>query len=105
LPNPRLKSGSSIRLSGEIPSPINLPPACYLAGRCPLAIEQCRQDMPPVEAVADNHTVRCYRHREVAGMDKDFDSFARFQDEADRILGAGVPKPATSNVSEKAGDR
>jgi oligopeptide/dipeptide ABC transporter ATP-binding protein len=91
LPNPRIESGSSIRLAGEIPSPINLPPACYLAGRCPLAIEPCRTEMPPVTPVAENHAVRCYRHDEVARMEQREDSFARFQSEAERILGAGVP--------------
>jgi len=91
MPNPKIRSGGSIKLAGEIPSPINLPPACYLASRCPLVIDPCRQTMPPVESVAENHLVRCYRHSEVAGTEKDFDSFARFQSEADQILGAGVP--------------
>lgn len=103
LPNPRIRSTGRIRLSGEIPSPINLPPACYLAGRCPLAVDRCRTAMPPAETVGENHTVRCYRHQEVAALDPDFDSFARFQQEADRILGAGVPvaKPA---IRQHAGD-
>lgn len=91
LPNPNIEPGSRIRLAGEIPSPINLPTACYLAGRCPLAIEPCRAEMPPIEAVGENHTVRCYRHEEVAAMEQGEDGFARFQSEAERILGAGVP--------------
>jgi oligopeptide/dipeptide ABC transporter ATP-binding protein len=99
LPNPRITGSSSIRLSGEIPSPINLPPACYLAGRCPLAVDRCRTAMPPVETVAANHTVRCYRHDEVAKLEPDFDSFTRFQREADRILGASVPAAAQQAVS------
>lgn len=94
LPNPRIRAGSKILLAGEIPSPINLPPACYLAGRCPMVIDPCRERMPPVETVAENHTVRCYRHEEVAALDKDFDSFSRFQSEADRILSAGIPVSA-----------
>lgn len=91
LPNPHFVGGSSIKLSGEIPSPINLPPACYLAGRCPMVIEPCRTTMPPVEAIAANHSVRCYRHEEVARLEKGVDTFDRFQKEIDRILGAGVP--------------
>jgi oligopeptide/dipeptide ABC transporter ATP-binding protein len=98
LPNPRIKGSSTIRLAGEIPSPINLPPACYLAGRCPLAVDVCRTAMPPVETVAENHTVRCYRHQEVARLVPDFDSFARFQSEADRILGASVPAAAPASI-------
>jgi oligopeptide/dipeptide ABC transporter ATP-binding protein len=91
LPNPRIKAGGDITLSGEIPSPINLPPACYLAGRCPLVIESCRTAMPPSEAVGPGHSVRCYRHAEVAAMQPESDSFTRFQREAERILGVGVP--------------
>ena len=61
-----------------------------------MVIDPCREKMPPVETVAENHTVRCYRHEEVAALDKDFDSFGRFQSEADRILGAGVPVAAAN---------
>ncbi len=91
LPNPRIKRQSRIRLQGEIPSPINLPKACYLAGRCPLAVDQCRVAMPPIETVAPQHLVRCYRHEEVASMEDEIDYFAKFQGEVERILGAGVP--------------
>ncbi|WP_457938423.1 oligopeptide/dipeptide ABC transporter ATP-binding protein [Mesorhizobium sp. 10J20-29] len=91
LPNPRIKRQSRIRLQGEIPSPINLPKACYLAGRCPLAVDQCRAAMPPIETLAPQHLVRCYRHEEVARMEDEIDYFAQFQGEVERILGAGVP--------------
>ncbi|MDX6749889.1 ABC transporter ATP-binding protein [Geminicoccaceae bacterium 1502E] len=85
LPNPELRRESTIRLEGEIPSPIDLPPGCPLEGRCPLAIDRCRQ-MPPAEAVAPGHEVRCWRHEEVARMEKAVDYFERFQSEAERIL-------------------
>jgi oligopeptide/dipeptide ABC transporter ATP-binding protein len=99
LPNPQIKRPSRIRLDGEIPSPINLPKACYLAGRCPLAIEPCREAMPPVETVGPNHLVRCYRHEEVEQMDEETDYFAQFQGEVERILGAGVPSPVGPTVN------
>jgi oligopeptide/dipeptide ABC transporter ATP-binding protein len=101
LPNPRIKAGGSIRLSGEIPSPINLPPACYLAGRCPLVIDHCRTTMPPVETVADNHTVRCHRHRDVVRRQPESDSFTRFQQEADRILSASVPMAGSAEAQHR----
>lgn len=47
------------RLWGEIPSPINLPPGCRLAGRCPLAEDRCRTDAPPLLAVESQHLVAC----------------------------------------------
>ena len=91
LPNPKIKRPRRIRLEGEIPSPIDLPKACYLAGRCPLAIEPCHAAMPPEEAAGPGHFVRCYRHRDVEREEQEIDYFARFQSEAERILGAGVP--------------
>jgi oligopeptide/dipeptide ABC transporter ATP-binding protein len=92
LPNPKIRRETQIRLSGEIPSPIDLPKACYLAGRCPLAIDRCREVMPPEEMIAEDHMVRCYRHDEVARIEKSVDYFGQFQAEANRILGAGVPR-------------
>jgi oligopeptide/dipeptide ABC transporter ATP-binding protein len=91
LPNPKIKRETQIKLSGEIPSPIDLPKACYLAGRCPLAIDKCREVMPPEVMIAPGHMARCYRTDEVARIEKAVDYFGQFQQEANRILGAGVP--------------
>jgi oligopeptide/dipeptide ABC transporter ATP-binding protein len=90
LPNPWLKPDSRIRLEGEIPSPIDLPKGCFLAGRCPLAVDRCRAAMPPEEPVEAGHLVRCYRHREVAAGEGPMDYFERFQAEAERLLGVGA---------------
>ncbi|PZQ84941.1 MAG: dipeptide ABC transporter ATP-binding protein [Ancylobacter novellus] len=38
-----------IVLEGELPSPFNPPTGCPFNPRCPLAIERCRQEMPPAE--------------------------------------------------------
>ena len=45
---PSSSARPQIRLEGEIPSPIDLPKACYLAGRCPLVQARCRERMPEV---------------------------------------------------------
>jgi oligopeptide/dipeptide ABC transporter ATP-binding protein len=91
LPNPKIKRQAQIKLAGEIPSPIDLPKACFLASRCPLAQERCRSIMPPIESLSPGHSVRCYRTDEVARMEQAVDYFGQFQAEADRILGAGIP--------------
>ncbi len=39
-------------LKGEIPSPIDLPPGCFFASRCPVALPACRALAPPLEPVA-----------------------------------------------------
>jgi oligopeptide/dipeptide ABC transporter ATP-binding protein len=95
LPNPKLKRETQIRLEGEIPSPIDLPKACYLAGRCPLVQARCRERMPDAESAGPGHLVRCYRHLEVARHEEAIDYFARFQEQAERILGAGMPPRET----------
>jgi oligopeptide/dipeptide ABC transporter ATP-binding protein len=89
LPNPKLRRETRITLKGEIPSPINLPTGCFLAGRCPMVQDRCRDRRPPPEAVEPRHEVRCFRHEEVARQEQAVDYFARFQEEAERILGVG----------------
>jgi oligopeptide/dipeptide ABC transporter ATP-binding protein len=90
LPNPHLKRETEVRLEGEIPSPIDLPRGCFLASRCPMVEERCRESPPPVEVVEPGHLVRCYRHAEVAARERAVDYFEQFQSEAERVLSAGV---------------
>ena len=46
-------------LAGEIPSPIDLPKGCYLAGRCPVATDACRVTLQPLRQLADGRLIRC----------------------------------------------
>ena len=46
---------------GEIPSPINLPPGCAFASRCPAAIPACRDARPPAMPLGGEHTAACIR--------------------------------------------
>ena len=48
-------------LEGEVPSPINLPPGCVFASRCPIALEACRQRLPPLQPIATGHHAACLR--------------------------------------------
>ena len=50
LPDPH-RSRERLRLRGEIPSPIDLPPGCPLAPRCPLVEERCSTGPPPLVAI------------------------------------------------------
>ncbi len=49
------------RLSGEIPSPIDLPPGCSLAGRCPHATHRCRVEDQVLTAGPPGHLAACWR--------------------------------------------
>jgi len=48
-------------LTGESPSPIDLPPGCFLAGRCPQAQDSCRAERQELVLLADGRTLRCGR--------------------------------------------
>jgi oligopeptide/dipeptide ABC transporter ATP-binding protein len=60
-PDPETRR-ARFELRGEIPSPIDLPLGCYLASRCPLAIDECRTAIPPLAAIYDGRTSACIRH-------------------------------------------
>jgi len=57
----RRRAASRIRLQGDPPSPINPPPGCRFAGRCPVAEPACAAELPPLREVAPDHWVRCRR--------------------------------------------
>jgi len=49
-----------LRLTGSIPSPINLPSGCSFHTRCPMADERCRNEAPPSEERTPGHFVACF---------------------------------------------
>jgi oligopeptide/dipeptide ABC transporter ATP-binding protein len=46
-------------LSGEVPSPIDLPTGCRLASRCPLVQPTCTTSCPPLAPVGPDHLSAC----------------------------------------------
>ncbi len=56
------------RVIGDTPSPIDLPPGCAFASRCPVAIPACRQARPPATALGDAHSAACIRIAEGANL-------------------------------------
>ena len=48
-------------LRGEIPSAINPPDECPLAGRCPFVIPECRRAFPPLNEIEPLHFSACIR--------------------------------------------
>ncbi|PVE20508.1 oligopeptide ABC transporter ATP-binding protein [Microvirga sp. KLBC 81] len=47
-------------VEGEVPSPVNPPSGCAFHPRCPLAVERCRVDVPPLVPMADGRVVACH---------------------------------------------
>jgi oligopeptide transport system ATP-binding protein len=50
-----------IILKGDVPSPVNPPKACHFNTRCPVAIDICFHEDPPLLEVQPEHWVACYR--------------------------------------------
>jgi oligopeptide transport system ATP-binding protein len=72
IPDPDIEdSRRRIVLEGEVPSPIHPPAGCRFSSRCPIAIDRCRAEDPPlrfVQGTARQPTdlVACHRAEEVA---------------------------------------
>jgi oligopeptide/dipeptide ABC transporter ATP-binding protein len=49
---------------GEIPLWTPESRGCPFAGRCHQAMPRCKESLPPVTRLADNHFVRCYLHEQ-----------------------------------------
>ena len=62
-PDPRMKS-SRIILSGDVPSPSNLPTGCHFHPRCPKAFSDCSRVHPRLGESAHDHETRCLLYPE-----------------------------------------
>lgn len=59
VPDPRRKR-QRIVLKGEVPSPVNPPRGCRFHTRCPLAIDICKEVIPPLEEKRPDHWAACH---------------------------------------------
>ena len=46
--------------SGELPDPMNPPPGCAFAGRCPKASELCRRIVPKLQTIEEDQLAACH---------------------------------------------
>ena len=61
IPDPKTaKERQRIILSGDVPSPMNLPSGCAFRTRCPHATEKCAAECPPLTDRGDGHMVACW---------------------------------------------
>jgi len=55
-----------IPITGTVPGLTELPKGCYFAPRCPLALEICQTERPPIFGIESGHEVTCWlydKHR------------------------------------------
>ena len=62
IPDPVIEAQRErIVLTGDVPSPMNPPKGCVFNTRCPIAIDECRVEMPELREVSPDHWVACIR--------------------------------------------
>lgn len=67
-PTPRSqRDDDKLRLDGNVPDPLNLPPGCPFAPRCRYATEICEQKDPALTEMADGRALACHFEDVVQG--------------------------------------
>ncbi len=62
IPDPRIERARQRQiLVGDIPSPANPPSGCVFHTRCPMAIDECRSEVPALRETKPGHFTACIR--------------------------------------------
>ncbi|WP_328681598.1 dipeptide ABC transporter ATP-binding protein [Streptomyces sp. NBC_00322] len=68
VPNPERRTNRErILLTGDVPSPVNPPPACRFHTRCWKAQDICRMQEPPLRELRSGHLVACHFPENISG--------------------------------------
>ncbi len=61
IPDPEVEAKRQRQiLTGDVPSPVNLPKGCCFCNRCPKAMDICKQVKPVPQEIAPGHLVACH---------------------------------------------
>ncbi len=65
IPDPEVEARRErLVLPGEVPSPLNPPAGCVFHPRCPLAVGECRREVPALREIRPGHWAACIRAEE-----------------------------------------
>jgi oligopeptide/dipeptide ABC transporter ATP-binding protein len=59
IPDPAAKK-QRIVLTGDVPTPINPPTGCRFHTRCPIAVDRCKIEEPPLRSLPDGRDAACH---------------------------------------------
>ncbi len=61
IPDPKIESKRERTvLRGEVPSPLNPPSGCVFHPRCPIAVDRCSAEVPPLREIRPGHWAACH---------------------------------------------
>ena len=58
-------------IEGQVPSPLNYPLGCNFQDRCPIVIDRCRAEVPPLDTLPGGRRVACFRAHDMHGEDRE----------------------------------
>lgn len=61
-------NNNRIILKGELPSPSNPPQGCPFHTRCPIAKDKCKENIPQLKDICDEHQVACFYVNKVGDL-------------------------------------
>jgi oligopeptide/dipeptide ABC transporter ATP-binding protein len=60
IPDPQVEATRARQvLGGEVPSPLNPPSGCVFHPRCPIAVDRCPREVPPLREITPGHWAAC----------------------------------------------
>jgi len=61
IPDPKIEAKRERTvLRGEVPSPLNPPSGCVFHPRCPIAVDRCSAEIPPLRELRPGHWAACH---------------------------------------------
>jgi len=61
IPDPKIEAQRERTvLRGEVPSPLNPPSGCVFHPRCPIAVDRCSAEIPPLREIRPGHWAACH---------------------------------------------